>query len=144
MDNAITLIEALLAADKDQLNNIRTGEYEVKRLSEKLGVPFVLQLRSISPARYSDIQKNCVLFAADNITPEIEMHRLKMLTIVEGVTNEEFKNHDFLKKNGWATPKDALGFMLNAGEIDAVSGEISKLSGFDSKTEKKTVEEIKN
>lgn len=144
MSDDITLMDVLLGTSKDCLSNEQRGTYEVKRLSAKLGVPFVLQLRSIDPERYSDIQKSCVAFKGDGITPEIQMHKLKMLTLVEGVTNEEFTNRDFLKKNGWATPKDALGYMLNAGEIDAVSGEISKLSGFDNKAEKKIVEEVKN
>ena len=52
----MNLVDALLAADADKITAKQTEDYEVKRLSKLLGVPFILHLQEIKFRRIKELQ----------------------------------------------------------------------------------------
>lgn len=137
----MNLVEALLAADNEKLVNDRTESYEVKRLSEKLGQPFVLTLKAIPSRRYTEIQTAAVKFNKDN-TQSIDLYKLQTMTLAAGIASPKLGDTELLRKFNAVTPVELLDKLLLAGEISSIADRISKLSGFED-NEKKS-EEVKN
>ena len=137
----MNLVDALLAADKNQLLNTQTKEYEVTRLSNILGQPFILTLKAISSKRYTEIQGMAVR-VKKNGSNEINLYQLQILTLGDGIQSPSLNSPELLKHFNVASPADLLNKLLLAGEISDIAGEISKLSGYDNIEE--NVEEVKN
>ena len=56
----MNLAEVLMNADKKKITELQTKEYEVKRLSNLLGTPFILTLQEIPPKRVMEINQQAV------------------------------------------------------------------------------------
>lgn len=126
----MNLVEALLAADNEELLTGRKETYEVKRLSNLLGQPFLLTLKAIPSKRYTEIQTAATTFKKNK--QDFDLHKLQILTLVAGIESPALDNIDLLKKIGAATPAELLDKLLLAGEITNIADAISKLSGYDS------------
>ena len=136
----MNLVEALLAADNEQLLNSRKEEYEVKRLSNILGQPFVLTLKAIPSKRYTEIQTAATIFKKKK--QDVDLHKLQILTLTAGIESPSLNDAELLKKFGVITPAELLEKLLLAGEITNIADAISKLSGYDSIED--DAEEVKN
>lgn len=137
----MNLVDALLAADKNQLLNTQTKEYEVVRLTNILDQPFILNLKAIPSKRYTEIQSMAVR-VKKNGNNEINLYQLQILTLIDGIQSPALNSPELLKHFDAASPADLLNNLLLAGEISDIASEITKLSGYDEIEEK--VKEVKN
>lgn len=137
----MNLAEAMLAADAGKVTAKATKAFEVKRLSELFGTPFILNLQQISTRRFKELQESNVSVDSKG-KANVDTYNLQLMLVVEGVTNKDFNDKAVLKHFGAATRKDLFEILLNAGEIADISQAVSALCGFGDTS--KNVEEIKN
>lgn len=137
----MNLAEAMLAADAGKVTAKATKAFEVKRLSELFGTPFILNLQQISTRRFKELQESNVSVDSKG-KANVDTYNLQLMLVVEGVTNKDFNDKAVLKHFGAATRKDLFEILLNAGEIADISQAVSALCGFGDTN--KNVEEIKN
>lgn len=103
-----------------------TKKYKHKRLSNLCGGNVVFELRALSFNRVNEIRK----IEGDDFTVHI---------ILAGVTAPDFKNSQLMDKYSAVTPAELVKKMLLPGEIEDLSRQIERLSGF----RVDTLEEIK-
>lgn len=138
------LVDKLLQMDVAEVEVMPTAEVEIKRLSEKLGVPFIVKCRAIRGDRYADIQKMGVSYSRKGNFKDLNFAQTKALVILDGVVEPDFKNQDLLKKFTALTPKDLIYKLFLPGELDEIYSKITELCGYDNEDESETDEEIKN
>jgi hypothetical protein len=102
--------------------------FKVDRLSELAGRDVIFRLRGLS---YKQVRK----------TQEKPMAERSLDIVLEGCVEPNFHDKRLLcPERNIATPLDAISARLTPGEIDELSVEIQKLSGY----LHKTLSEIKN
>lgn len=137
----MNLVDALLAADADKITAKQTEDYEVKRLSKLLGVPFILHLQEIKFRRIKELQ-DMATKRKKGRAPEVDYMELAASCLVEGITNEEFNDPRVLKRFKATTKEDLFTKILTSGEVTKISEKIGDLSGMDKSEEE--FEEVKN
>lgn len=101
-------------------------ELKVKRLSSMCGEPVVFKLKALPYNRATDLTKN---------QPE----DLNVHIVLAGTVEPNLKDADLMAKYYASTPAELVKKLLLPGEIEDISREIEKLSGY----RQVTVEEIK-
>ena len=127
MSNAMDL---LLKLDKSKLKR-QTQEVEIKRLSKILGETFVTNCQGITANEFQEMK--------DSKTPNEDM-------VVKGTIEPEFSSLKIIEYYGVTSAVEAVQKIYLPGEIAAIAGIITGLSGFgnDSVTEvKKLLPETK-
>lgn len=121
------LIDFLLRPDApDVRKKLPHKKYEIKRLSKLAGGPVVIEVHGLPYGTVKTIQQ----------MPEKE---IPVQLIVEGCPF--FRNPRLIDLDrSIATPEDAVCAALNAGEIEELSIEVEKLSGY----RQTAIAEIKN
>lgn len=137
----MNLADALLAADAGKITKKEHKSYEVKRLSAILGEPFVLDLRQIPNKRVREIQDDSMKIEGGKTS--VDQYKLTMGLLCDGIANKDFDNREALKHYGVGSRKELFDVLFNAGEIQDIANEISKLCGFGGDTQKQA-EEVKN
>lgn len=110
----MNVVEILLSRDKEL--PVREKDVKIKRLSRK-GEDVVFSLRSLSYDRVQEIRK----IGGDDMSLHI---------LLAGVTAPSLKNEELQAHYGAATPFDLVKAMLTPGEIEDLSSEIERLSGY--------------
>lgn len=103
-----------------------TGKYKVKRLSKLVGEDVVFTLRALPYGRVKDIK---------GMEEEADM-----AILLAGVMDPDLKDPALRERFGGPTPAEVVKAMLLPGEIEDVSREIERLSGY----RQMTIEKIKN
>lgn len=151
------LIDKLLQADVKEMSAMPTGEIEIKRLSEKFGEPFKMQLRGIRYKRFMEIQE----FNTNEVEKEIynektgkyEKQKLKetdgyQMTIdmiAEGTIDPPFKDGRLLEKWHTPSPNEIIEQMFTVNELNEIAVKIAELSGVDKqKLQAEIDKQIKN
>ena len=137
----MNLVDALLAADAGKITAKQTEDYEVKRLSKLLGVPFILHLQEIKFRRIKELQ-DMATKRKKGRAPEVDYMELAVSCLAEGITNEEFNDPRVLKRFNATTKEDLFTKILTSGEITKISEKIGDLSGMDKSED--DFEEVKN
>ena len=135
----MNLVEKLLAADSKKIGNVKKKEISSKELSEILGEPVKVTIRTISGEEYHSLGIGML-----DRKGEVDYSKtfdVNAKIVAAGLAEPDLKNEELLKHIGVATPADAAKKIFR-GEINKIAGEISKLSGFVS--EEETEEEVKN
>ena len=115
-------LELLLNSERP---NMPEKEIKLKRLSKACGGDVIFRLRALSYNRVAELQK------ADS---DMNVH-----IILAGVVSPDLKSEELKKKYNAVTPAEMIKAMLLPGEIEDISREIEKLSGYRAAT----VEEVK-
>ena len=134
------MIEKLMKADAGKLK-VPEKEYEVKRLTDAFGFPFILKLKAIPAEEYSEIQTNSMEMKKGEIS-KIKLYNMQLKTILAGVAEPSFKSKELLEHFHAASPKELINQLFLAGEMSNISDEISKLCGYQS--QKDVDDEVKN
>lgn len=117
-----------------------TKDYEIKRLSEKMGEPFILHLRSLT-------NKETDMIPFDK-RGQVDMGKMRHILIGYGVTNTELNDVALLKQYNVATKAGLLDNILLPGETAELMKEIQSLSGIATKEQQEadaeTVDAVKN
>ena len=116
--------EALDLLLKSDIKNVREKKIKVKRLSTK-EEPLILSLKSISYNKVSEIKE---------LSEDTPCH-----IMLAGVTDPDVKNKDLMEKFEALTPVELIKKIFLPGEIEDISREIEKLSGY----RVSTIEELK-
>ena len=117
-------LELLLKADRP---NMPEKEIKLKRLSKACGGDVIFKLRALSYNRVAEIKDS-------HTGKDMDVH-----IILAGVTSPDLKSEDLKQKYNAVTPAEMVKTMLLPGEIEDISREIEKLSGF----RIATIEEVK-
>lgn len=134
------IIELLLNADKESLER-PSKVIEIPRLTKQLGGEFKIICKALTVSKTEDLRELCV----DRKTGEVDISKLQIKTIVEGVYDLEgkwlFKNKDVQKSFKVPNPDELVRKLLLVGEMDKIFEVVTELGGFG---EDSIVEEIKN
>ena len=122
----MNLVEKLLAVDKGEFDKIETKKLKSKQLSKIVGEDAEVTIQAVDGDLFGGL-------SASGLDEEGEVDY--------GIVDPNLKNEELLKHLGVATPADAAKKIFK-GEINRISTEIAKLSGFDD--EEKTDKEVKN
>lgn len=134
----MSLVDKLLQIDAGKVK-MPEKEVEIKRLSEILGEKVVFKCRAIDGERYADIQKMGIDISKKGNVKDINMYKMQVLSIIEGVIEPNLKDKRLLEHYNCVTPEELVNKLLLAGEITDLYNTIVSLSGYDIE-----VEEIKN
>ena len=138
------LIDKLLQADIKSLSAMPTAEIEIKRLSEKIGEPFKMQVRGLKLKKYRDL----VDFHSEEVEVEEYNEQKKkwqkakdkrvkdemgMLfdVIIEGTVDPNFKDTRLQEKFHEPDPSRIVEELFTAGELNEIASKITELSGVD-------------
>ena len=126
----MNMIDKLLKADAlNKLLEKPTKEVRMARLSDLLGVDFIVTLQAIDPERYADIQKMVVDFSG-GVGENIDIYKMQTQTLIAGIKDPDLKNKDLLNKFGVSVPSDLIKKLFLAGEIAELTTEITELNGY--------------
>jgi len=132
------LVDKLLQIDAAKIK-MPEKEIEMKRLSKLLGEKVVFKVRAIDGQRYADIQRLAIDISNKGNVKDVDMYKLQVLTIIEGVVDPNLKDKRLLEHFSCTTPEELVKKLLLAGEITDLYNEITALSGYEVE-----VEDIKN
>lgn len=127
----MSILDVLLETDVEKFNIKTSKEYEVKRLSEKLGSKFVVTctpLKMEQLSHISEISKN---------TTEMKLNAVLECCRIEG---EKFGNQTLMDKLKAHTPREVVEKLFLPGEVFKIYEVINEMSGYG----EKALEEIKN
>lgn len=134
----MNLVEKLLAVDKGEFDKIETKKLKSKQLSKIVGEDAEVTIQAVDGDLFGGL-------SASGLDEEGEVDYGRAFSTnakiaAAGIVDPNLKNEELLKHLGVATPADAAKKIFK-GEINRISTEIAKLSGFDD--EEKTDKEVK-
>lgn len=132
-------IDMLLAADAGKISAQQTEEVEIPRLSRAMGQPFYVTVKSVAPERMDEINDTAIKMTSRGRYKGIDIGKLKLLTLCDGIVSPDLRNKELLEKFGAETPKELIAKLFRAGEITKIYEKIQNISGFEEETD-----EIKN
>ena len=138
-EKGMNLVERLLTVDKGEFEKIEKKELASKQLSKLLGTEAKVTIQAVDGDLFGGLSASGL-----DASGEIDYGRAfstNAKIAAAGIVNPDLKNEELLKHLGVATPADAAKKIFK-GEVNKISAEIAKLSGFD--TEEKTDKEVKN
>lgn len=130
----MNLVERLLAVDKKEFDKIERKEIPSRQLSKLLGADAKVTIQAVDGD----------LFGGLSASGEVDYGRAfstNAKIAAAGIVDPDLKDEALLKHLGVATPADAAKKIFK-GEINKISTEIAKLSGFND--EETTDKEVKN
>ena len=119
------ILDILIKSEKRKLPE---KEIKLKRLSKEIGKDIIFKIKALPFDEVADITS-----MSDNMRVQI---------VLSGVINPNLKSTALMDKYGVPTPEDVVKKMFLAGEIDDISREIEKLSGYRESTVE-TLAEVK-
>lgn len=135
----MNLVEKLLAVDKKEFDKIERKEIPSRQLSKLLGADAKVTIQAVDGDLFGGLSASGL-----DASGEVDYGRAfstNAKIAAAGIVDPDLKDEALLKHLGVATPADAAKKIFK-GEINRISVEITKLSGFD--TDDKTDKEIKN
>ena len=135
----MNLVEKLLAVDKKEFGRIERKEIPSRQLSKLLGTDAKVTIQAVD----GDLFGGLTASGLDE-SGEVDYGRAfstNAKITAAGIVDPDLKNEELLKYLGVATPADAAKKVFK-GEINKISMEIAKLSGFND--EETTDKEVKN
>lgn len=138
-EKRMNLVDKLLKSNATALLERETKQVEIKRLSKKMGEPFIVTIGAIAPDRFTELTATA-LDKKGNLD-YLKSFGANALVVVEGLIEPNLKDKELQAHFNAATPKE-LAEKLFKGDVGTLSGEIAVLSGFGSEDEED--EEIKN
>ncbi len=135
----MNLVEKLLAVDKKEFDKIERKEIPSGQLSKLLGTDAKVTIQAVEGDLFGGLSASGL-----NDKGEVDYGRAfstNAKIAAAGIVDPDLKNEALLKHLGVATPADAAKKIFK-GEINKISTEIAKLSGFND--EETTDKEVKN
>lgn len=135
----MNLVEKLLAVDRKEFDKIEKKEIPSRQLSKLLGNDAKITIQAVDGDLFGGLSASGL---DDN--GEVDYGRAfstNAKIAAAGIVDPNLKDDALLKHLGVATPADAAKKIFK-GEINNISSEISKLSGFSN--EETTDKEVKN
>ncbi len=135
----MNLVEKLLAVDKGEFEKIEEKQLASRQLSKLLGADAKVTIQAIPGDLFSPLSASGLDEEGDVDYSRAFDTNAKIAAA--GIVDPDLKNDGLLRHLGVATPADAAKKIFK-GEINKISVEIAKLSGFND--EETTDKEVKN
>ena len=135
----MNLVERLLAVDKKEFDKIERKEIPSRQLSKLLGADAKVTIQAVEGDLFGGLSASGL-----DDKGEVDYGRAfstNAKIAAAGIVDPDLKDEALLKHLGVATPADAAKKIFK-GEINKISTEIAKLSGFND--EETTDKEVKN
>lgn len=135
----MNLVERLLAVDRKEFDRIERKEIPSRQLSKLLGTDAKVTIQAVDGDLFGGLTASGL-----GESGEVDYGRAfstNAKITAAGIVDPDLKNEELLKYLGVATPADAAKKVFK-GEINKISMEIAKLSGFND--EETTDKEVKN
>lgn len=135
----MNLVERLLAVDKKEFDKIERKEIPSRQLSKLLGAEAKVTIQAVEGDLFGGLSASGL-----DDKGEVDYGRAfstNAKIAAAGIVDPDLKDEALLKHLGVATPADAAKKIFK-GEINKISTEIAKLSGFND--EETTDKEVKN
>ncbi len=135
----MNLVERLLAVDKGEFDKIEKKELPSRQLSKLLGTDAKITIQAVDGDLFGGLSASGL-----DESGEVDYGRAfstNAKIVAAGTVNPNLKDDALKKHLGVATPADAAKKIFK-GEINRISTEIAKLSGFED--EETTDKEVKN
>ena len=135
----MNLVERLLAVDKKEFDKIERKEIPSRQLSKLLGTEAKVTIQAVEGDLFGGLSASGL-----DDKGEVDYGRAfstNAKIAAAGIVDPDLKDEALLKHLGVATPADAAKKIFK-GEINKISTEIAKLSGFND--EETTDKEVKN
>ena len=135
----MNLVERLLAVDKKEFDKIERIEIPSRQLSKLLGADAKVTIQAVDGDLFGGLSASGL-----DESGEVDYGRAfstNAKIAAAGIVDPDLKDEALLKHLGVATPADAAKKIFK-GEINKISTEIAKLSGFND--EETTDKEVKN
>ena len=135
----MNLVERLLAVDKKEFDKIERKEIPSRQLSKLLGTDAKVTIQAVEGDLFGGLSASGL-----DDKGEVDYGRAfstNAKIAAAGIVDPDLKDEALLKHLGVATPADAAKKIFK-GEINKISTEIAKLSGFND--EETTDKEVKN
>lgn len=135
----MNLVEKLLAVDKKEFDKIERKEIKSKQLLKLVGADTKVVIQAVEGDLFGGLSASGL-----DEKGEVDYGRAfstNAKIVAAGIVDPDLKNEELLKHLGVATPADAAKKIFK-GEINKISTEIAKLSGFND--EETTDKEVKN
>lgn len=133
-------LEALLAVDAGKLNPKQEKKVEIPRLSEAIGEPFIVTLRSIGSERWGEIQNQAIQVGRKGNT-SVDLVKLNRMILLDGIVDPFLGDPQLLKHFGAVTPVELLDKLFSPGEMQMLTSAINELAGMG---DEEVVTEVKN
>lgn len=135
----MNLVERLLTVDKKEFDKIEKKQLSSKQLSKLLGESAKVTIKAVDGDLFGGLSASGL---DDNGEPDYgRLFSTNAKIAAAGITDPDLKNEELLKHLGVASPAEAAKKIFK-GEVNKISDEIAKLSGFGS--EEEADKEIKN
>ena len=125
----MNIIDLLLETDVEKIER-PSKIIEIPRLTKLLGGEFKVMCRALTVSKHEDIQEMCM----NKKTGEVDINKLQMKTVVEGVLDLDgkwlFKNKDIQKKFKAPNAEELVKKLILSGEIAKLFEVIADLTGF--------------
>lgn len=131
----MNLVEKLMKLERGKLEEIPTGEVEIRRLTKLCGEPFMVKCKALSGDRYTELSGG--MLDGDGNADFGKVYDVSALIVTEGVVEPDLRNEDLQKHFDCATPKELAKILFQGGDMQKVSDLITELSGFGKDTDKK-------
>ena len=135
----MNLVEKLLAVDKGELDKISKKKIVSRQLSKLLGADAKVTIQAVDGDLFSGLSASGLDESGEVDYGMAFSTNAKIAAA--GIADPDLKNEELLKHLGVATPADAAKKIFK-GEINRISTEIAKLSGFND--EETMDKEVKN
>lgn len=135
----MNLVEKLLAVDKGEFDKIEKKTIPSKQLSKYVGETAQVTIQAVDGDLFAPLSATGL-----DENGEVDYGRAfstNAKIAAAGIVEPDLKNEKLLRHLGVATPADAAKKIFK-GEINHISAEITKLSGFEN--EETTDKEVKN
>ena len=130
------MIDKLLKLDAKKLEGKATATVEIPRLSKLMGDKFIVTVKALPNARYSEIQESALNLDNKGNFEGINTFAMQSKLCLAGVVEPDLKDKALREHLGAATPLDTLNKLFNTFEITRIATEISKLCGFEDSQDK--------
>lgn len=127
----MSILDKLLETDLEKLQKKEKKTYEVKRLSEIMGEPFLVTCKPLGHEEVMHLNE----ISKDDLD-------IRLNTVLEGcaVEGKSFSHEAFTSKIGTPSGKEVVERLFNSGEVWELYRIINDMSGYS----KNAVTEVKN
>lgn len=136
----MNLVEKLIKIDKGEITKKETKKLHSRKLANILGEnePVEITIKEISGDEFVQIS---AMGSDDEGNPIMDMvFDTNAKIVVAGLVEPNLKNKELLEHLGTPSPAEAAKMIFN-GEVNNISAEIGKISGFNTEEQ---VKEVKN
>lgn len=132
-------VDLLMKMDAGKITKMPEGEYEIERLTELIGEPFIVKYKALPGRKQAEIIDQ--FSDNDGKQTTVQSYESSLMLVAYSLIDPPLNNEELKAKYGAATPKDLAEKLFLTGEINEIVKRVTRLSKI---TESEQDKEIKN